>query len=105
MRAEWTDPERDRSTAARTAPLASKYRWPASGPGCSVYPVYAVGVEDTMHRWQQTTTLALGLTLTATPTVAQDKFELPLSSLSAHDGSSSLRTTTTAQGRHSGRLG
>jgi hypothetical protein len=40
-----------------------------------------------MHRWQQTT-LALGLALTATPTVAQDKFELPLSSLSAHDGSS-----------------
>ena len=40
-----------------------------------------------MHRWQQTT-LALGLTLTATPTVAQDKFELPLSALSAHDGSS-----------------
>jgi len=40
-----------------------------------------------MHRWQQTT-LALGLTLTAAPTVAQDKFELPLSSLSAHDGSS-----------------
>ena len=42
-----------------------------------------------MHRWQQTT-LALGLTLTATPTVAQDKFEIPLGSLAARDGSSMI---------------
>ena len=42
-----------------------------------------------MHRWQQTT-LALGLTLTATPTVAQDKFQLPLSSLAAPDASSMI---------------
>jgi hypothetical protein len=49
-------------------------------------------VEGTMRRWQQTT-LALGLTLTATPTVAQerigqDKFELPLNSLGARYDSS-----------------
>jgi hypothetical protein len=42
-----------------------------------------------MRRWQQTT-LALGLTLTATPTVAQDKFEIPLGSLAARDGSSMI---------------
>jgi hypothetical protein len=42
-----------------------------------------------MRRWQQTT-LALGLTLTAAPTVAQDKFELPLSSLAARDGSNMI---------------
>ena len=46
-----------------------------------------------MRGWQQTT-MAFSLTLIATPTVAQDKFELPLSSLrdgnivSQHDGDS-----------------
>ena len=42
-------------------------------------------VEDTVPRWQRTT-MALGISLTATPTVAQDKFELPLNSLVTRDG-------------------
>ena len=40
-----------------------------------------------MRRWQQMM-LALGLYWTATPAGAQDRFELPLSSLDAHDASS-----------------
>src|SRR5262249_29179598 len=68
------------------SPASTESRWAMSAPGCNVTPLCrcALWWEDTMHRWQQTT-LVLGLTLTATPTVAQDKFEIPLSSLATTD--------------------